>query len=116
VGIVAAVLGIINTMASIAEGPEAVGEKVAAALTGTFLGVLSAYGFVNPLSKRIDYMHKSELAYFNTMAKAISGFARGLAPIMAVEIARRSLEADVKPDAEELEKTLKGLSASPSGQ
>ncbi len=112
IGIVAAVLGIINTMASIAEGPEAVGEKVAAALTGTFLGVLGAYGFVNPLGKRISFLHKGELAYFNTMAKAISGFARGLAPIMAVEIARRSLEETVKPDADELEKTLKSLNSS----
>jgi len=112
IGIVAAVLGIINTMASIADGPEVVGEKVAAALTGTFLGVLSAYGFVNPLGKRISFMHKGEMAYFNTMAKAISGFARGLAPIMAVEIARRSLEETVKPDAEELEKILKSLNSS----
>ncbi|MFA5256887.1 MAG: motility-associated protein [Opitutales bacterium] len=111
IGIVAAVLGIINTMASIAEGPEAVGEKVAAALTGTFLGVLSAYGFVNPLAKRIAFLHKGELMYFNTMAKAISGFARGLAPIMAVEIARRGLDSTVKPDAEELEKTLKALNS-----
>ncbi len=112
IGIVAAVLGIINTMASIAEGPEAVGEKVAAALTGTFLGVLLAYGFVNPLGKRIAFMHHSEHAYFETMSKAISGFARGLAPIMAVEIARRSLESEVKPEADELEKTLKGLNSS----
>jgi chemotaxis protein MotA len=114
IGIVAAVLGIINTMASIAEGPEAVGEKVAAALTGTFLGVLGAYGIVNPLGKRIDYMHKAEFTYYNTMSKAISGFARGLAPIMAVEIARRGLDEDVKPEADELEKILKSLNSSSS--
>ena len=112
IGIVAAVLGIINTMASIAEGPEAVGEKVAAALPGTFLGVLGAYGVVNPLGKKIDYMHKAEFTYYNTMAKAISGFARGLAPIMAVEIARRGLDEDVKPESDELEKILKGLNSS----
>jgi len=112
IGIVAAVLGIINTMASIADGPEAVGEKVAAALTGTFLGVLGAYGIVNPLGKRIDYMHKAEFTYYNTMSKAISGFARGLAPIMAVEIARRGLDEDVKPEADELEKILKSLNSS----
>ena len=112
IGIVAAVLGIINTMAAIAEGPEAVGEKVAAALTGTFLGVLAAYGFVNPLTKRISFMHKAEFTYYNTMSKAISGFARGLAPIMAVEIARRSLEEAVRPEADELEKTLKALNTS----
>jgi len=119
IGIVAAVLGIINTMAAISEGPEAVGEKVAAALTGTFLGVLGAYGVVNPLGKKIDYMHKSNFTYYNTMSKAISGFARGLAPIMAVEIARRGLDEDVKPEADELEKILKSLNStggSPSPQ
>jgi chemotaxis protein MotA len=114
IGIVAAVLGIINTMASIADGPEKVGEKVAAALTGTFLGILGAYGVVNPISKRIDYMHKAEFTYYNTMSKAISGFARGLAPIMAVEIARRGLDEDVKPEADELEKILKTLNSGSS--
>jgi chemotaxis protein MotA len=112
IGIVAAVLGIINTMASIADGPEMVGEKVAAALTGTFLGILGAYGIVNPIGKRIDYMHKAEFTYYNTMSKAISGFAKGLAPIMAVEIARRGLDEDVKPEADELEKILKSLNSS----
>ena len=115
VGIVAAVLGIINTMAAIADGPEKVGQKVAAALTGTFLGVLGAYGFVNPLAKKISFMHKSEFAYFNTMASAISGFAKGLAPIMAVEIARRSLEKSIQPEADELERVLKSLNAAIGG-
>ncbi len=109
IGIVAAVLGIINTMAAIAEGPEMVGKKVAAALTGTFLGILGAYGFVNPLTKRISFNNKAEFAYFTTMSKAISGFAKGLAPIMAVEIARRSLEKSMQPAAAELEETLKSL-------
>ncbi len=53
IGIVAAVLGIINTMASISEGPAMVGKKVAAALTGTLLGIFFAYGFINPLAIRI---------------------------------------------------------------
>lgn len=115
IGIVAAVLGIINTMAAIADGPEKVGAKVAAALTGTFLGVLGAYGFVGPLAKRIHFNHKAEFAYYNTMSSAISGFAKGLAPIMAVEIARRSLEKSVQPSADELENTLKALNASIGG-
>jgi len=112
IGIVAAVLGIINTMAAIAEGPEKVGEKVAAALTGTFLGVLGAYGFINPLCKRIQFGHKSHLMYFNTMVKAVSGFAKGLAPVMAIEVARRSLDKAVQPTADNLEKILKNLKSS----
>ena len=109
IGIVAAVLGIINTMASISEGPEKVGQKVAAALTGTFLGVLGAYGFVNPLIERIKFKHQSNFMYYNTISKAISGFAKGLAPLMAIEIVRRSLDPEVQPGADELEQMLKSL-------
>lgn len=109
IGIVAAVLGIINTMNAIAEGPEKVGQKVAAALTGTFLGVFLAYGFVNPLGKRITFNHRTHFLYFNIMGKAIAGFAKGLAPMMAIEIARRSLDAEMQPGAEELENMLKSM-------
>lgn len=109
IGIVAAVLGIINTMSSIAEGPEAVGEKVAAALTGTFLGVLFAYGFINPLIKKIQFSHKGHLLYFQAMAAAIINFGKGLAPLMAVEVARRALTKDIRPGADELEGILKAI-------
>lgn len=112
VGIVAAVLGIINTMAAIAEGPEAVGEKVAAALTGTFLGILFAYGFVNPLTARVKHNNQVELGYFNAMKRSLSAFALGMAPIMAVEIARRSLDICVQPAADAMEKMLKTLTPS----
>jgi chemotaxis protein MotA len=107
IGIVAAVLGIINTMAAIAEGPEKVGEHVAAALTGTFLGVLLAYGFVNPLGKRIAFNHKLHFTYFRAMSQAISGFTAGLSPLMAIEVARRSLDTNLQPGADELESAMK---------
>jgi chemotaxis protein MotA len=109
VGIVAAVLGIINTMAAIAEGPEKVGERVAAALTGTFLGILGAYGFINPLTNRIKHNNVAELQYFSCITKGLAGFANGMAPIMAVEVARRCLDPHVQPDPDDLEKSLKGL-------
>lgn len=109
VGIVAAVLGIINTMAAIAEGPEKVGERVAAALTGTFLGILGAYGFINPLTNRIKHNNGSELQYFSCIVKGLAGFANGMAPIMAVEVARRCLDPHVQPNADELERILKSL-------
>jgi chemotaxis protein MotA len=114
VGIVAAVLGIINTMAAIAEGPEAVGEKVAAALTGTFLGILAAYGFINPLTSRIKGNNKMELQYLKSIKKGVIAFAGGLAPIMAVEISRRCLDHSVQPAADELEETLKNINATAS--
>jgi chemotaxis protein MotA len=112
IGIVAAVLGIINTMNSIAEGPEAVGEKVAAALTGTFLGVYCAYGFVNPMCNRLKMNNSSDLQYLRCILAAVAGFAKGLAPLTAVEVARRSLDSGVQPTAEELETKLKSMNTS----
>ncbi len=111
IGIVAAVLGIINTMAAISDGPEKVGERVAAALTGTLLGIFAAYGFVNPLANRVKFNNASELLCLRCIMQAVSGFAKGLAPLTAVEIARRSLDSSVQPDATELETALKALPA-----
>lgn len=109
IGIVAAVLGIINTMSAIADGPEAVGAKVAAALTGTMLGVFSAYGVVSPLAGRIHTVNEAEIAYLRCAATAISGFAKGMAPITAIEVARRTVCHDCQPGADELEELLKSI-------
>ena len=109
IGIVAAVLGIINTMAAISDGPEVVGERVAAALTGTLLGIFFAYGFINPLANRIKFNNAADIQYLRCIMAAVTGFAKGLAPITAVEIARRSLDRAVQPGAEELESLLKAL-------
>ena len=109
IGIVAAVLGIINTMAAISEGPEKVGEKVAAALTGTLLGIFVAYGFVNPLANRVKFNNASDEQFLRCILHAVASFAKGLAPLTAVEIARRSLDSVVQPDGEELEIVLKSL-------
>ena len=109
IGIVAAVLGIINTMAAIADGPEKVGERVAAALTGTLLGIFFAYGFVNPVANRVKFNNASDEQFLKCIMQAIAGFAKGLAPLTAVEVARRSLDSSVQPDATELEHALKAL-------
>jgi chemotaxis protein MotA len=109
IGIVAAVLGIINTMGSISEGPQAVGEKVAAALTGTFLGIFAAYGFVNPMAIRIKANDAADLQYLRCIMISVAGFAKGLAPITAIEVARRSLDHATQPNGEELEALLKAL-------
>src|SRR5690606_18719335 len=101
IGIVAAVLGIINTMAAIADGPEVVGERVAAALTGTLLGIFVAYGFVNPLANRIKFNNSSDQLCLKCIMQAVSGFAKGLAPLTAIEVARRSLDSSVQPAADE---------------
>ncbi len=109
IGIVAAVLGIINTMASISEGPEKVGEHVAAALTGTLLGIFVAYGFVNPVANRVKFNNAADEQFLKCIMQAVAGFAKGLAPLTAVEVARRSLDSNVQPHAAELEVALKAL-------
>jgi chemotaxis protein MotA len=110
-GIVAAVLGIVVTMGSIAGPIEEIGHHVAAALVGTFLGILISYGYLNPLAVNINFLGLAELAYFRCIATAVVGFANGLAPIMAVEVARRGLSSELKPTADELETVLKSLNA-----
>jgi len=110
-GIVAAVLGIIITMASVAEDIGSVGGKVAAALVGTFLGIFLSYGFLNPLATNIEFIHASEMSYSRCIAAAVVGFANGMAPIMAVEVGRRGLSSDIRPTSDALEAMLKPLNA-----
>lgn len=110
-GIVAAVLGIVITMGSIAGPVEQIGEKVAAALVGTFLGIFISYGFMNPLAVNLEFINLATHAYSRCIAASVVAFANGLAPAMAVEIARRGLTTDVRPEADELEAALKSLTA-----
>ena len=110
-GIVAAVLGIVVTMAAIAGPVETVGEKVAAALVGTFLGILMSYGFVGPLAMKMEFLNSEEMAYFQCIATSIIGFVNGMAPNMAVETARRGLNSDMRPSAKELEELTKAVNA-----
>jgi chemotaxis protein MotA len=112
IGIVAAVMGIINTMAAIAMGPEKVGQKVAAALVGTFLGVLGAYGFINPLAARIKLNNVYELQYYAVIMKGVLGFTGGMAPIMAIEAARRAIDPAFQPTAEAVEEMVKAIGSS----
>jgi chemotaxis protein MotA len=110
-GIVAAVLGIVITMASIAGPIETIGIKVAAALVGTFLGIFLGYGFLSPLAVNIEFNVIARMAYFRCISSSIVSFASGMAPAMAVEIARRSLGDDLRPNADELETMLKDLNS-----
>ena len=108
-GIVAAVLGIVITMGSIAGPIEEIGHHVAAALVGTFIGILISYGFLNPLVVAMEARGGAESTYMRCISGAVIGFANGMAPVMAVEVARRALSSDVKPNAEEMEAMLKGI-------
>ncbi len=109
-GIVAAVLGIIITMGSINAGPEAVGHHVAAALVGTFLGVLLSYGIVGPISVKMHHDIDDKRMHLETVKTAILAYAKGNPPMIALEIARRTIFSDNRPSFGELENFLRGKS------
>jgi chemotaxis protein MotA len=102
-------MGIVITMGAIAGPIEEIGHKVAAALVGTFLGIFLSYGFLNPLAVNIEFLKSAGMAYLRCIATAVTGFANGMAPIMAIEVARRGLNTEVKPRADTLEAMLKSL-------
>lgn len=110
-GIVAAVLGIIITMASISGPVEEIGIEVAAALVGTFLGILLAYGFLNPLATNLEFITTAELDYIKCIASCVTGFAGGMAPVTAVELGRRGLSSELRPTAEQMEEMFKSVKA-----
>ncbi len=107
-GIVAAVLGIIVTMSSIDEGAAYVGHHVAAALVGTFLGVLMAYGFVNPIATNLEIGLEEKTRYLETIKACIVAYAKGNPPIIAVEMARRTIFSETRPTFGELEAYMRG--------
>ena len=111
IGIVAAVLGVIITMGSIAAGPEVVGEKVAAALVGTFLGIFVGYGMVGPVAKRLEHHFEAEGRFFAMLKAGILANCRGLPPQVSVEFARRTLFPSDRPSFKELEEVLKNAAA-----
>lgn len=107
-GIVAAVLGVVITMGALGGPPEEIGKKVAAALVGTFLGILMCYGFFGPMAAKMSRNIDSEARYYNVLRLGILAFCRGSAPILAVEFARRGVPAGVRPRFQELENLCRG--------
>ena len=110
-GIVAAVLGIVNTMGSLGGPPEEIGAKVAAALVGTFMGILLAYGFVGPMSSGMERMARDETQFYTTIKICVMGFLQGHPPQVAIEFGRKSTTADLRPSFKELEAQLRKKSA-----
>jgi len=107
-GIVAAVLGVVITMGAIGGPPAEIGHKVAAALVGTFLGILLCYGFLGPLALMMTKINDSEAQYYNCLRTGLIAFVRGAAPILAVEFARRSIPSTSRPSFQEMEAACKG--------
>jgi chemotaxis protein MotA len=108
-GIVAAVLGIVNTMGAL-EGADTatIGHKVGAALVGTFLGILVAYGFIGPIASAMEHKANEEGKAFEVVKMALVASVRGYAPPVAVEFARKLLFSEVRPTFADLEAHLKG--------
>jgi chemotaxis protein MotA len=107
-GIVAAVLGVVITMGSLGGPPEEIGHKVAAALVGTFLGILLCYGLVGPLAANMAKGAEEERCYLHVLRVLIISFLKGSAPIMAVEFGRRAIPGHLRPSFQEVEKTCRG--------
>jgi chemotaxis protein MotA len=106
-GIVAAVLGVVITMQAIDGPPSEIGEKVGAALVGTFLGILLSYGMFGPLATALEARVDDEGNYEKCIKAGVLSTFKGLPPAIAIEFARRVLPHEVRPTFEETEKFCK---------
>ena len=110
-GIVAAVLGVVITMGALGGPPEEIGHKVAAALVGTFLGILLCYGFFGPIASNMGQLNEAEALYYNVLRTALLAFLKGAPPIVVVEFARRVIPAPLRPSFQEMESGCRGTPA-----
>lgn len=113
-GIVAAVLGIVITMSALGGPPEEIGHKVAAALVGTFLGILLCYGFVGPIAGNMTKASEDEHAYYHVLRIAMVSFMRGTPPTIAVEFSRRAIPGHLRPSFQEAEAHIKNRGDAPA--
>lgn len=107
IGIVAAVLGIVVTMQSISGPIEEIGHHVAAALVGTFLGVLLSYGFVSPIATNIEALNADETRFYHVMKAGVVAFAKGMPPLVAVEFSRKAICGEQRPSFPAMESACK---------
>jgi chemotaxis protein MotA len=110
-GIVAAVLGVVITMGALGGPPEEIGKKVAAALVGTFLGILLCYGLVGPLAANMAKIADDEHAYYHVLRVMLVSLLKGSAPTVAIEIGRRAIPGHVRPTFQEAEAHIKDKGA-----
>ena len=113
-GIVAAVLGIVITMGALGGPPAEIGHKVAAALVGTFLGILLCYGVVGPLASNMSKTVDEEHAFYHVLRVVLLSFIKGTSPILAVEVGRRAIPENVRPKFADVEKACREKSGEPA--
>lgn len=106
-GIVAAVLGVVMTMSALGGPPEEIGKKVAAALVGTFLGILMCYGMIGPVAANLGKLAHEEHEYLHVLRLTMIAFMKGISPLLAVEIGRRAVPSHLRPSFSEFEKYCK---------
>jgi chemotaxis protein MotA len=112
-GIVPAVLGVVITMVALGGPPEEIGHKLAAAMVGTFLGILMCYGLFGPLASAMAKRVEAEHQYFQVLRVAIVAFVKGISPILAVEFARRAIPHLHRPTFKQMEETCRQTAAAP---
>ena len=110
-GIVAAVLGIVTTMGRLDASPEEIGHNIAAALVGTFLGILLSYGLVQPLATNAELQEVIGSRYLRCIKEGLVASLRGAAPIVAIEFARKAIFAADRPSSEDTERACKAVKA-----
>jgi chemotaxis protein MotA len=110
-GIVAAVLGVINTMGSISEPPAVLGHMIGGALVGTFFGVFIAYGFFGPMAQALKNIYESEAKYLMSLKVGLLAHISGQVPVMAIEFARKGLMSEVRPTFAEIDQATADLTA-----
>ncbi len=110
-GIVAAVLGVVITMQALGGPPEEIGHKVAAALVGTFLGILLCYGLLGPIASKMGKIADEEGHFYHTVRVGLIAFLKGSSPLIALEFARRVAPGHARPTFGELEAACRGKSA-----
>jgi chemotaxis protein MotA len=112
-GIVAAVLGVVITMGALGGPPDAIGHKVAAALVGTFLGILLCYGFLGPVAAHIKKHTDAEGEYFLCLRMGMLANMKGLSPMLALEAARRAIPHHLRPTFQEMDKVCRKTPETP---
>lgn len=106
-GIVAAVMGVVHTMQSVGIPPAELGKLIAAALVGTFLGILLAYGFIGPLASRLEQRLHESSKLLECIKVTLLANLNGYAPALAVEFGRKVLFSTERPSFTELEAHVK---------
>ena len=112
-GIVAAVLGVVKTMASINQPVEILGAMIGGALVGTFLGVFLAYGFIGPIAGKMNQTYEEDAQFYAIIRDCLVGYLQGHSAPIAVELARGNVPTTLQPSFHAMDKVLDGLPADP---